>query len=78
LRVFCLRASLPTVRRRLAQRRTVSEGPGAKWIARRIVECADAHRDPHFGEPVETESCTPREVTEEIIRKLRQPRPTAA
>src|SRR5687767_10426053 len=55
LRVFCLRASLPTVRRRLGERGTKIEGPGSEWIARRIVECADAHRDPHFGEPVDTE-----------------------
>jgi len=73
LRVFCLRASLSTIRSRLVERRTKIEGPGSEWIARRIVECADAHRDPHFGEPVDTENRSAREVTQDIIEKLSQP-----
>jgi hypothetical protein len=77
-RVFCLKASLPTVRRRLVERRTEIEGAGSEWIARRIVECAEAHRDPHFGEPIETEVHSAREVTEEIIKQLRQTHPTNA
>ena len=72
IRVFCLKASLPTVRRRLVGRRTKIEGPGSEWIARRIVECVDAHRDPHFGEPVETEDRSALEVTEDIIKQLTQ------
>jgi hypothetical protein len=72
-RAFCLKASLPTVRRRLVGRGTKIEGPGSEWIARRIVECADAHRDPHFGEPVDTEGRTALEVAEGIIERLRQP-----
>ncbi|MCA1632052.1 MAG: tunicamycin resistance protein [Acidobacteria bacterium] len=71
LKVFCLRASLPTVRRRLVGRGTKIEGRGSEWIARRIVECADAHRDPHFGEPVDTEDRSAREVAEEIIGKTK-------
>lgn len=77
-RVFCLKASLTTVRRRLVERGTKIEGPGSEWIARRIVECAEAHRDPHFGEPVNTEDHSAREVTEEIIKKLSQPQPATA
>ena len=71
LRVFCLRASLPTVKKRLIERGTEIEGPGAEWIARRIIECAEAHVDPHFGEPVDTEDRSAREVAEEIINRLR-------
>ena len=82
LRVFCLQASLQTVRRRLAERRTKIEGAGSEWMARRIAECAEAHRDPHFGEPVDTEDRSAREVAEEIIEMLRRRRrqspPTAA
>jgi hypothetical protein len=77
-RVFCLKASLPTVKRRLAERGTKIEGPGSEWIARRIVECADAHRGPHFGEPVDTEAHSAREVTEEIVKQLRRPRAKTA
>src|SRR5437763_4864134 len=70
-RAFCLKASLPTVRRRLSERGSKIEGPGSEWIARRIVECVDAHADPHFGEPVDTEERSAREVTEEIVGRLR-------
>jgi hypothetical protein len=72
LRVFCLRASLPTIKDRLARRGAPTEGPGAEWLARRIEECADAHGDPHFGEPVDTEGRSAREVAEEIVRRLQQ------
>ena len=72
LRAFCLRASLATVRGRLVARGTKIEGPGSEWVARRIVECADAHADPHFGEPVDTEERPAREVAEEIVGRLRQ------
>jgi hypothetical protein len=78
LRAFCLKASLPTVRRRLAERGTKLEGPGSEWITRRIAECADAHRDSHFGEPIDTEDRTAREVTEEIIKRIWQPPTTTA
>jgi len=78
LKAFCLKASLPTVRRRLVERGSKIEGPGSEWIARRIVECADAHRDSGFGEPVDTEDRTAREVTEDIIKRLRQPTTTTA
>ena len=70
VRVFCLKASLPTVKKRLAGRETDTEGPGADWLARRIAECAEAHRDPHFGEPVETEDRPAREVCEDIFRRV--------
>ena len=71
VRVFCLKAGLPTVKERLARRGDVAEGPGADWMARRIAECAEAHRDPHFGEPVETEDRPAREVAEDLLQRLR-------
>jgi hypothetical protein len=71
VRVFCLRAGLPTVKERLAGRGTPAEGPGSEWCARRIVECAEALRDPHFGEPVETEGRPARAVSEEVVERLR-------
>jgi hypothetical protein len=73
LRVFCLKASLPTVKDRLVARGTRIEGPGTEWIARRIVECSEAHRDPHFGEPVDTEDRTASEVAEDIRTRVQQP-----
>jgi chloramphenicol 3-O-phosphotransferase len=70
--LFCLKATLPTVKRRLMGRGTKIEGRGSEWIARRITECAEVHRDAHFGEPVETEDRTAPEVAADIIRRLRQ------
>lgn len=70
LRIFLLRASQETVKRRLVGRGTPVEGPGSEWMARRIAECAEAHRDPHFGEPVETENRGAAEVAREIVRQL--------
>jgi hypothetical protein len=73
LRVFCLKASLPTVKNRLANRGDKPAGAGAQWTARRIIECADAHRDPHFGEPIDTEGRPAPEVAAEIVKRLRRP-----
>ncbi len=74
LRAFCLKASLPTVKKRLAERGDQIGGAEAEWMARRIRECADAHRAPHFGEPVDTEGRSAREVAEEIVKRLQSPR----
>ena len=78
LRVFCLRASLPTVKNRLLTRGVKLKGAEAEWLARRIVECADALRDPHFGEPIDTENRTPHDVAAEIAMSLQPPRATIA
>ena len=72
LRVFCLKASLATVRQRLVGRGATTAREEA-WLERRIIECARAHRDPRFGEPVETEGRSAGEVTEEIAGRLGQP-----
>jgi hypothetical protein len=73
LRVFCLKATLPTVKERLSGRGDRIEGPGSEWLSRRIVECVEAHRDAHFGEPVETEGRDARAVAEELIKRLQTP-----
>ncbi len=70
IRVFCLKASLNTVKTRLIQRGTQIEGAGSEWIARRIVECVDAHRDSYFGEPVDTEYRSARDVADDIALRL--------
>lgn len=70
LRVVCLRASLATIKKRIVERGTKIEGPGTEWIARRIIDCVEAHNDPHFGEPVDTEDRSAREVAEDIVKRL--------
>ncbi|HJQ34789.1 MAG TPA: AAA family ATPase [Pyrinomonadaceae bacterium] len=74
LRVFCLTATLPTVKERLSGRGDRISGPGSEWLARRIVECAEAHQDTHFGEQVETEGRDAREVADDLLRMLRTPK----
>jgi chloramphenicol 3-O-phosphotransferase len=70
LRVFCLKASLATIKKRLVERGTEVEGPRTEWIARRIIECVEAHNDLHFGEPVDTENRSAHDVAEDIIKRL--------
>lgn len=66
LHIFCLRASLDTIKQRLLKRNTPVEG----WIARRIAECEAAHRDPFFGRPIDTEGISAQQVAELIAAEL--------
>lgn len=68
--VFCLRASLHTIEKRIANRHLDPDGREARWLARRIRECVDAHRDEYFGEPVDTEDRSALEVSKEILRRI--------
>jgi broad-specificity NMP kinase len=70
VKVFCLQATLSTIKQRLAQRGTDNDARAANWVARRIMDCAEAHRDPHFGEPVETDYRPPNEIAADIEAKL--------
>jgi len=67
VRIFCLKATLATVKERL-RRRGDHENP---WLARRIVECSVAHCDPHFGELIETERRSAIEVANDIAARVR-------
>jgi broad-specificity NMP kinase len=68
--VFCLRASLATIKKRLEPRKLDPNGREGTWITRRLRECVEAHQDPHFGDPVDTEERSAREVAEEILKRL--------
>lgn len=71
LRVFCLKASLDTIKTRLTQRGTKIEGAGSEWIARRIIECSNAYLDAYFGEPVDTtEYHSAEDVAKDIANRL--------
>ena len=69
VRVFCLLASLETIRRRIQDRGTPID-ESASWILRRTEECVRAHKDPRFGEGINTEGRSITEVVEEILAKL--------
>jgi len=70
VRLFCLQASLATVKQRLAARGTPAEGPDGVWLARRIEECAAVHGDPRFGEPIDTEERSAKAVVNEILKRV--------
>jgi deoxyadenosine/deoxycytidine kinase len=67
VRVFCLKAGMDTIRKRLEQR-----GGEIDWPIRKGQECIEAHKDPHFGEPVDTEGKSAEAVAGEILRWLRE------
>lgn len=70
VRIFWLRASLATVKQRLAERGTPAEGPNGAWLARRIVDCAAVDGDIRFGEPIDTEDRLPAAVVDEILKRV--------
>ncbi|BDA75981.1 tunicamycin resistance protein (plasmid) [Calothrix sp. PCC 7716] len=70
LRIFCLTASLDTIKTRLIQRGTKIEGKGSEWIARRIVECSNAYLDNSFGELIDTEYRSAKDVADHIATLL--------
>lgn len=77
VRVFCLRAGMPTILGRLAMRGDDMSGDGSKWTVRKARACVAAHEDEHFGEPIDAEQRSAREVAQEILDRLGLPRPAA-
>ena len=72
VRVFCLTASLDTIRGRIRHRGDAVEGPTASWMLRRTEECVRAHEDPRFGERVDTEGRSVNEVADRILTELKR------
>ena len=68
VRVFCLRAEIVTILERLDKRGT-ADGEYL-WLYPKAGECVEAHRDPHFGEPINTEGISAAEVARDIARRL--------
>ena len=66
VRVFCLKAGMETIRKRLEQR-----GGETDWPIRKAQECIEAHEDRHFGEPVDTENVSAVQVADKILQRLR-------
>lgn len=69
LHIFCLRASLATIRQRLQQRGDL-DGVGAEWVFRRSAECVTAHENPTFGVSIDTENQSAQTVAEEILARV--------
>ena len=65
---FCLTAPLATIHARLSQR-APRHGP-TEWQLRRSQECCDVHSRPEFAEHIATENRSPREVADEILRRI--------
>jgi hypothetical protein len=68
VRVFCLRAGMPTLLERLAMR-----GDGSEWVVRKARACVAAHEDEYFGEPIDAEQRSAQEVAQEILDRLGLP-----
>jgi gluconate kinase len=68
--VFCLKASLATIRKRLQQRGEKFDHASGDWALRKALECIDAHRDPHFGQAIDTDDVSAVEVANRILRRL--------
>ena len=66
LHVFCLRASLDTIHARLGRRGHDNGG----WARRRAAECVLAHRDPAFGDPVDTEGRSVGEIAADLCARV--------
>jgi hypothetical protein len=73
VRVFCLRAGMPTILGRLAMRGDDVSGGGSEWVVRKARACVAAHEDEHFGEPIDAEQRNAREVAQEILDRLGLP-----
>ena len=68
VRVFCLRAESETIRKRLEIRG--GRAGALAWSTLKAEACAAAHRDERFGEPIDTEKVTAREVAAQILTRL--------
>jgi hypothetical protein len=72
VRVFCLVATLETIRKRLHDRGT-PVGASKSWLSKRTMECVRAHEDPSFGERLDTEGRSITDVVEEMLARLQRP-----
>jgi broad-specificity NMP kinase len=70
VKVFCLKASLATIRERLQHRGERFDHRSGEWVIRNAQACIEAHRDPHFGEPIDTEGISAAEVAKELFKRL--------
>lgn len=70
VRVFCLLASLETIRKRIRDRNI--DALQASWVLRRAEECVRAHSDPAFGERVDTEGRSIMEIAEGILEQCKR------
>jgi hypothetical protein len=70
VKAYCLRASVSTIQRRLAQRGTPDIGLHSEWMLRRVPECVAAHEDARFGEAVDTEGRGAGQVVDDLLERL--------
>lgn len=70
VRAFCLRAGLVTIEKRLRARGEKFDHESGEWVLRKTQQCIEAHSDPHFGEPIETEILNSAEVADQILHRL--------
>ena len=70
LKIYCLKAEMLTILKRLQQRGEKIEDGESNWVVRKARECIEAHRNENFGEAVNTEGVSADEVAKDILRRL--------
>lgn len=70
IKIYCLRAEMATILRRLERRGEKIHSPEGVWIIRKAEECIKAHQDIRFGEPINTEGVSAVEIANDILRRL--------
>ena len=70
VRVFCLRADMATILRRLEGRSRNGRARTVAWSVRKARVCVASHQDEHFGEPVNTVQTSAPDVAQAILRRL--------
>jgi hypothetical protein len=72
IKIYCLKAGITTIRKRLESRGENLNTQKGLWIVSRAEECIVAHQDTYFGEPIDTEAVSAVEVTNQIVSRLDQ------
>lgn len=68
VKVFCLKAEMPTILERLRARGDMVDN--GSWVVGKMRACLEAHRDEYFGETVNTENLSAAQVADEILGRL--------
>ena len=69
IRIFCLKAGLDVITKRLEKRGEKIEDEN-NWSIRKAKICVEAHKNDYFGESIDTNKLSAVEVANEILKRL--------
>ena len=70
VKIFCLKANIETILKRLEKRGEKIESGEDNWSIRKANECIESHKDESFGEAIITDELNAVEVADEILKRL--------